>query len=81
MFYYLGEKMNNKEANFKKIAENRTNKIIKLIHSLGNFTNTSFYEYTDEQINAVFDAIQEELDEQRKRFDKDSKKKKGRFEL
>lgn len=73
--------MNNKQANFKKIAENRTNKIIDMISSLGNFTNTSFYEYTDEQINAVFDAIQEELDKQRKKFENKPDRKKGRFEL
>ena len=57
--------MENKKQNFKKIAENRTNKIIDMISLLGNLSNTSYYEYTDEQINAIFDAIQEELDNHR----------------
>lgn len=72
--------MENKKDNFKRIAENRTNKIIDMIHLLGNLSNTSFYEYTDDQINAVFDAIQKELDAERKKFAKKSKEKK-RFEL
>ena len=71
--------MNQKEENFKRIAENRTNKIIELISKLHNLSNTSFYQYSDEQIDAIFDAIQTELDNQRKEFKKNIKGK--RFEL
>ena len=42
--------MNTKQENFKRIADNRTSKIIDLISKLHNLTNSSFYEYTDEQI-------------------------------
>ena len=73
--------MNSKQANFKRIAENRTNKIIELISKLNNLTsNDSFYEYTNEQMEHIFDAIQNELDKQRKEFRKKCKKSK-RFEL
>lgn len=73
--------MNAKQDNFKRIAGNRTNKIIDLISKLSNLrNNTSFYEYTDEQMEAIFDAIQKELDKQRKEFRKDKKKLK-RFQL
>ena len=70
-----------KKENFKRIATNRTNKIIDMIASLGNLCNTSFYEYTDEQIEAIFEAIQKELDNQKKIFEDDKKKEKKRFEL
>ena len=73
--------MDNKKDNFKRIAEKRTNKIIESISKLQNLTNTSFYEYTDEQIEAIFDAIQKELDNQKKIFEKKKKKEKKRFEL
>lgn len=76
-----GASMENKKQNFKKIAENRTNKIIDMISLLGNLSNTSYYEYTDEQINAIFDAIQEELDKQREKFKPRKDGKKKRFEL
>ena len=74
-------KMDNKKDNFKRIAEKRTNKIIESISKLQNLTNTYFYEYTDEQIEAIFEAIQEELDNQKKIFEDNKKKEKKRFEL
>lgn len=73
--------MDNKKDNFKRIAEKRTNKIIESISKLQNLTNTSFYEYTDEQIELIFKVIQEELDNQKKIFEDDKKKEKKRFEL
>ncbi len=73
--------MDNKKDNFKRIAEKRTNKIIESISKLHNLTNTYFYEYTDEQIEAIFEAIQEELDNQKKIFEDNKKKEKKRFEL
>ena len=57
-----------KKANFIRIAEARTNKIIESIALIGNLSNTSYYEYTPDQIEAMFSAIQEELDNQKKRF-------------
>ena len=73
--------MDTKKDNFKRIAEKRTNKIIESISKLHNLMNTSFYEYTNEQIEAIFDGIQKELDNQRKVFENDKKKEKKRFEL
>lgn len=54
-----------KKANFIRIAEARTNKIIESITLPGNLSNTSYYEYTPDQIEAMFSAIQEELDNQK----------------
>ena len=69
-----------KKSNFIRIAEARTNKIIESIALLGNLSNTSYYEYTPEQIEAMFGAIQEELDIQKKKFtSSESKKKKFRL--
>jgi len=69
-----------KQENFKRIAENRVNKIIDMISKLENLNNTSFYEYSDEQMENIFKAIQKELDKQKELFNK-SKKSKKRFEL
>lgn len=69
-----------KKANFIRIAEARTNKIIESIALLGNLSNSSYYEYSPDQIDAMFSAIQEELDNQRKRF-ADSGPKKKKFRL
>lgn len=73
--------MEQKRENFKRIAENRTNKIIDLISKLHNLSNFSFYEYTDEQIDSIFNAIQKELDKQKSEFKKVKNKGKKKFEL
>jgi len=72
--------MNGKQENFKRIAESRVNKIIAMVTSLENLTNTSYYEYSDDQVEAIFTAIQEQLDKTKSKF---SQKKKGqkRFRL
>jgi len=61
--------MDQKKENFKRIAENRTNKIIDMINLLENLSNQSYYEYTDEQINKIFNSIQNTLDNVRSKFD------------
>jgi len=69
--------MDQKKDNFKRIAENRTNKIIDMINLLENLSNQSYYEYTDEQINKIFNSIQQTLDNVRSKFNtKNTKTKK-----
>ena len=48
---------NKKRENFKKIAERRTNEILDKINSFQNFSNTSFYSYTDEEIDKILEYI------------------------
>lgn len=50
-----------KEERFKRVAENRTNKIINQIRLLGNCSNRSNYQYTEEDIKKIFNAIEAEL--------------------
>ena len=73
--------MNIKQENFKRIADNRTSKIVDLISKLHNLTNSSFYEYTDEQIDDMFRTIQKELDKQKKFFISERNKDKKKVEL
>lgn len=69
-----------KNEKFKRLAEARTNKLIDTIRLLGNLSNPYHYEYTQEQVDAMFNAIQNELDEQRKKFEpQPSGKKKFRL--
>lgn len=72
--------METKRDNFKRIVENRTNKIIELISKLQNLMNPSFYEYTEKEIDSIFNAIQEELDRQKESFKKNINRKK-KFKL
>jgi hypothetical protein len=72
---------NNKRDNFKRISENRVSKILVLLSQLTNLTNTSFYEYTDEDINKIFDTLEEETKKAKEILLKTNNKKNKRFEL
>ena len=50
-----------KRDKFVRIAEARTNKIINMIQLLGNCSNQSLYEYSQKDVNKIFNAIQEEI--------------------
>lgn len=52
-----------KREKFVRIAEARTNKIINMIQLLGNCSNQSLYEYSQKDVNKIFNTIQTELDE------------------
>lgn len=57
-----------KAANFKRLAESRTQKILDQLRLIGNLSNTSAYEYSDDQVKKIFSAIREEVDNTEKRF-------------
>ena len=66
--------MNNKrQERFIKVAETRTNKITKLIRLLSNCSNKSSYEYSDEDVKRIFNALEKELRTARARFVKSEK--------
>lgn len=66
---------------FVRIAEARTNKIINMIQLLGNCSNYGVYEYSEVDIDKIFNAIETELKETRKRFNKAEPKKTKQFTL
>lgn len=67
--------METKAEKFKRIAENRTNRIIDLIRVLGNLSNTSNYEYTLEEVEQIFKTIERELDNTKDQFIFENEKK------
>lgn len=76
-----GAKMNVKKENFKRISENRINKITDLISKLSNLINPSFYEYDKAEIDAMFERIELELQKQKEIFKNDAEKKNKRIRL
>ena len=70
-----------KRDKFVRIAEARTNKIINMIQLLGNSSNQSLYEYSQKDVNKIFNAIQAELDEAKKRYSKQDSQKGSKFTL
>ena len=69
--------MDVKEENFKRIAKTRVAKIVDAISKLKNLANKSFYIYTDDQIDEIFNSIQEELNKQKELLKSNNKNSKG----
>jgi len=69
--------METKRERFVRVAENRTNKIIDMIRLLGNCSNKGNYDYSDEDVKKIFNAIESELKTAKgKFFEADSPQKK-----
>lgn len=59
---------NLKRIRFKKLAEYRTNLVLKRLKVLGNCANRSAYEYTEEEINKIFLEIERKVREIKAKF-------------
>lgn len=70
-----------KREKFVRLAEARTNKIIDMIQLLGNCSNQSQYDYTQKDVNKIFNAIQAEIDATKKRYNKQDSQKGSKFKL
>lgn len=70
-----------KRDKFVRLAEARTNKIIDMIQLLGNCSNSSAYDYSSQDVEKIFNAIEAEVREAKKKFNKIESKKGTRFTL
>ncbi len=61
--------MNSKSQKFKELADKRVNKALRIIRSIAKLSNTNYYEYSDEQVNKIVDALESECATLRKCFD------------
>lgn len=66
---------NTKQERFKRLAELRGNRIIKDLRLLSNLSNRSNYSYTDEEVKAIFDAIDEEFKSTKQSFKRHNKRR------
>lgn len=57
-----------KNERFIRVAEARTNKILNMIRLLGNCSSKSNYEYTEDDVKKIFNAIESELKTTKAKF-------------
>ena len=57
-----------KKDNFIRLGEQRTNKVLKAIDVLGHLSNQQLYEYTDEEVSQIFQAIEKRLEVTKVKF-------------
>lgn len=60
--------MDNKRERFKRLATSRTNGVLQAIKVLGNCSNRSAYEYTEDEINKIFSEIDRKVKETKSKF-------------
>lgn len=77
----MAKERETKREKFVRLAEARTNKIIDMLQLLGNCSNSSAYDYSQEDVDKIFFAIESEVKEARKKFNKIESKKSTRFTL
>jgi hypothetical protein len=57
-----------KRAAFVRLAERRTLAVLEKIRILSNLSNHHLYEFYEDDVSEIFDAIQHELDTARTKF-------------
>ena len=77
----MNKEQETKRQKFVRLAEARTNKIIGMLQVLGNCSNSSAYDYTQQDVDKIFLAIEAEVREAKKKFSKIESKRGSRFTL
>lgn len=60
--------MRDKRTKFVELATNRVSRAIKDLRLVGNLSNRSAYEYTDEDARKILRALTREIDDLKSRF-------------
>lgn len=68
LYVEVNMKEENRNERFKRLAEKRTNNVIRNIRILANCSNRSSYEYTKSEVDKIFNAMSTELRVARSKF-------------
>ena len=53
--------MNDKKMKFRELAVKRVNNALKDIQLIGNLSNTSAYDYDEDEVKKIFKSLKEEI--------------------
>lgn len=70
-----------KREKFVRLAEARTNKILNMMRLLGNCSNKNNYEYTDKDVQKIFNTLERELKNTKAKFNFMEESKEDKFTL
>ncbi len=74
MWYMSVDKPHNsrdRRERFVSLAEARTSKAMLAIRLIGNLSNKSNYQYTEQDVNRIIRALNQEISDLRRRFKSD----------
>jgi len=57
-----------KRERFKRLGTQRTNSVLQRLKVLGNCSNRSAYDYTEEEVNKIFSEIERRVRETKAKF-------------
>lgn len=66
--YIMSKGSETKRECFVRLAEARTNKILDMLRLLGNCSSKGNYDYTDEDVKKIFNAIEKEVKNTKNKF-------------
>ena len=58
-----------KRDKFIRLAETSTNKALEMIRLIGNLSNKTVYDYTDKDVDKIFNALETEIQLAKKHYD------------
>jgi len=70
-----------KRQNFVRLAEARVNKAIKSIQVVANLSNSGNYDYTEEDVRLIINALTKELTDLKSRFKNEGSNSSNEFKL
>lgn len=73
--------MRDKRKKFVQLAEARVTKTIRDMRLIGNLSNRSAYEYSEDDTRKIFKALQRELDAAKAKFGGEGGSKETEFRL
>lgn len=73
--------MNDKRANFVRLAEARVSRAMQSIRVVGNLANRSNYDFRDEDVRRIVEALKGEIAALEARFKKSDTKDRPTFKL
>lgn len=60
--------MDKRKDNFKRLAVYRTKEVLRRLKVLGNCSNRSHYNYSEEEVNKIFSEIERKVRETKAKF-------------
>jgi uncharacterized small protein (DUF1192 family) len=73
--------MSEKRDNFIRLAEGRVTRAIESIRVIGNLSNRSNYEYSEEEVKKIISVLQSEINDLKSQFAPKGKKTAKNFKL
>ncbi len=64
----MNQDQDQKRERFKRLGAQRTNSVLQRLKVLGNCSNRSAYDYTEEEINKIFSEIERRVRETKAKF-------------